>query len=235
MEQAKIVVNNEISIDRLISLEKENASLKERVGSLKADKNNLEKKLTEEQKEVKIITARKKDSFIGTFTEIESIETRNLGDVEELVSKKYKSDIDKKDKEIKSLSNQIDDITFSYTRKSKELDNNYEDYRTDLKLEYDKKIKDLKEELKKVKEDKTDKQETERRNKEILDLKLRIKELEKAIKNLTSINIFKRVWNAILDTNARVVAQKEILEKKEEIEKIKCSNKFKVWFDPWTW
>ena len=233
METKVVNTNNEISVDRLISLEKQNMMLLQDNGKLEADKKNLEKRLIEEQKEVKVITGRNRDrGYCDGSKEfiVESIETRNLGDVEELVGKKYKKVIDEKDNSIKELTNKVDSITSEYKRVNKSIEDNYEQYRLDVKLEYEKKNRDiteklanLREELKKVKEDKTDEQEAEKREKEIIDLKLRIKDLEKTVKNLTSTNIFKRIWSGVLDRNARVIAQKEIIEKEKEIDKIKCN------------
>jgi DNA repair exonuclease SbcCD ATPase subunit len=228
MEQ-KVNVN-EISVERIISLEKQNAQLLQEKGELKADKKNLEDKIKEDQKEVKVINGYNRENYRGDkeFV-ISSVETRNLGDVEELIGKKYKTEIDNKDKEIRTLTSNLEDLKSSHSRSKKELENSYENYRTDLKIDYDRKIKDLKEELKKVKEDKTDEQETERRNQEIIDLKQRIKDLEKVVKNLTSTNLIKRIWNAILDKNARIAAQKEIIEKEKLVDKIKGTNNWYNW------
>jgi hypothetical protein len=226
------IVNNEISVDRLISLEKQNTILLQQVGALEADKKNLQKKLEDDQREVKIIKGTKKQSypFNDYKFEIDSIETRNLGNVEELVSKKYKSSIDEKESLIRTLTNELEDKKSLYERQKKELENQYADYRVDTDLRYEKDIKKLKEELKKVKEDKTDEQEAEKRNKEIIDLKTRIKSLEKTVKNLTSINVFKRIFNAIIDKNARVEAQKELLKEEQIANEVKGTHRKNSFF-----
>jgi chromosome segregation ATPase len=190
MEQ-KVNVN-EISVERLISLEKQNATLQQQVGELKSDKKNLEAKIEEGQKEVKIITGKKNTSKWDeeTFV-VQSVETRNLGDVEEIIRKKYQSDIDKKDSEIRDLSNKVIDNKNSFERSKKEYENEYNNYRIDLRLENEKEIKDLNEEIEKLRNDKTDEQLVAARDNEILEYKKELKELKGIIKDLQSMNIFK--------------------------------------------
>jgi chromosome segregation ATPase len=190
MEQ-KVNVN-EISVERLISLEKQNATLQQQVGELKSDKKNLEAKIEEGQKEVKIITGKKNTSKWDeeTFV-VQSVETRNLGDIEEIIRKKYQSDIDKKDSEIRDLSNKVVDNKNDYERTKKEYENEYNNYRIDLRLENEKEIKDLNEEIEKLRNDKTDEQLVAARDNEILEYKKELKELKGIIKDLQSMNIFK--------------------------------------------
>jgi hypothetical protein len=191
MEQ-KVNVN-EISVERLISLEKQNATLQQQVGELKSDKKNLEAKIEESQKEVKIITGKKSTGSRWdeeTFV-VQSVETRNLGDVEEIIRKKYQSDIDKKDSEIRDLSNKVIDNKNSFERAKKEYINDYENYRIELRLENEKEIKDLNETIEKLRNDKTDEQLVAARDNEILEYKKELKELKGIIKDLQSMNIFK--------------------------------------------
>jgi DNA repair exonuclease SbcCD ATPase subunit len=193
MEQ-KVNVN-EISVERLISLERQNASLEQQVGELRSDKKNLEDKIKEGQKEVKIVTGRKSTSNWSddTYFTIDSVETRNLGDVEEIIRKKYQSDIEKKEKEIRELTNTLEDNKSIYNRSKKALENDYDNYRNDLTIANEKKIKSLKEEIQKLKDDKTDEQLVAARDNEILEYKKQNKELQKVIKDLQSINIFKLI------------------------------------------
>src|SRR4030042_2395895 len=181
--EAKVVNVNEIPVDRIISLEKENTILLQQIGELRSDKKNLEKKLEDGQKEVKIIKAKRTQGYCSDIIVEDSIETRNLGDVEELLNKKYKSQVDKKDEEIRTLTNQLEDEKAANVRKCKRLDNDYENYRTELNISHDKEVKKLKEDIKKLKEEKTDEQLMAARNEEIKDLKTQIKELKDAVKD----------------------------------------------------
>jgi DNA repair exonuclease SbcCD ATPase subunit len=81
--------------------------------------------------------------------------------------------------------------------------------------EYKETISDLKEEIKKIKDSKTDAEVEEKRNKEIKDLKGRIKDLEKTIEELGSMNFFKRVFKLRTISAEKLVAQSELLEREK--------------------
>lgn len=190
MEQ-KVNVS-EVSLERIISLEKQNAQLQQQVGSLNSDKANLEKRLTENQKEVKVTTGKNKTcgNWSGnSYTEfiVESVETRNLSDIEEIVAKRYKADIEKSESEIKDLTDELDDKKREYVRSKKALEDNHKE-----------EIKTLKDEIKKLKDNKTDEQLIAARAEEIEKLRDEIKELKKAIKDLQSLNPFRALWSRII-------------------------------------
>jgi len=86
--------------------------------------------------------------------------------------------------------------------------------------EYKENIKDLKEEIKKIKDNKTDIEVEEKRNKEIKDLKGRIKDLETMIAELGKLNFFKRVWKLRKFTNEALLVHEALLERKENANKV---------------
>jgi len=85
---------------------------------------------------------------------------------------------------------------------------------------YKETIKELKEEIQKVKDSKTDKEVEEKRNKEIRDLKLRIKDLESTIDELGKLNFVKRIFKLRTISAEKLAAQKELLERKSAVDKI---------------
>ena len=80
---------------------------------------------------------------------------------------------------------------------------------------YKETISELKDEIKKIKDNKTDAEVEEKRNKEIKDLKGRIKDLEKTIEELGSMNFFKRVFKLRTISAEKLAAQTELLEREK--------------------
>lgn len=80
---------------------------------------------------------------------------------------------------------------------------------------YKETISELKDEIKKIKDNKTDAEVEEKRNKEIKDLKGRIKDLEKTIEELGSMNFFKRVFKLRTISAEKLAAQSELLEREK--------------------
>jgi len=243
------VINTEISVDRILALTADKQSLQNTINSLNKEigsKEALIEKLEndlaeakEKQPEVRIITQERKvrDSW-GCIEQTTSTEYKNLhlvqDDIRKEIDSTYKEQIDSLKKEITNLKEELATIRENYNIRSKQLEFDYKKYRQEVELDYaeeklnvkkvvldkDKEITLLKKELEKVKNDKTDEQLNEKRAQEIVDLRLRIEELELTIKEMESTNIFKRIWNSILNGKARVIAQKQLIEKKNLVNSI---------------
>jgi hypothetical protein len=89
-----------------------------------------------------------------------------------------------------------------------------EDYQEQLQKK-NKFIEELKDEIEKIKEDKTDAQVEEQRNKEIIDLKAKIAQLEEELASLRSMNFFKRLTYSrkVTDAEKAVAREKARLDK----------------------
>jgi len=242
------VINTEISVDRILALTADKQSLQNTISSLDREigfKENLIEKLEkdlklakEKQPEVRIITQERKKDYWGCTEQVTSVEYKNLSLVQDDIRREfdstYKKEIKDLNKQITDLKSNLEKTTNNYTSNSNLLELDYKKYKQDIELEYatkrlnierevynkNKVIETFKEELEKVKNDKTDEQLAEKRRQEIVDLRLRIEELEAIIKEIESTNIFKRIWNSILNGKARVIAQKQLIEKKRLIDNI---------------
>jgi DNA repair exonuclease SbcCD ATPase subunit len=263
------ITNNGISIEKVISLQstidslRNEASSKDRelgaleahIETLKEEVIDLQGKLIEKTPEVRVVTATKKlDCWDEAYSTVDVVSYKNLSlvqdDIRKEVETKFKKDLEKNEKTIKDLTNEIVTIRDNYNQQEQQLVSSYENRKLSLKLDYeakerdrvsiladkdlkiqklheekDLKIQKLNEEIEKIKNDKTDEQVAKQREDEIIKLKLQIKEQKKVIDELTSTNIFVRIWNSICNKSARVQAQVEILEKEREIEKIKGYSK----------
>jgi len=244
-------VNNTISVERVLSLQqtidaqKVEMSAKDReIGSLESQIDTLEVQISEiksKQPEVRVVKNKPVDTWFGQVQQEDTIEYRNLDsvklDIEKVMDKKYKSDLEKLEKELKdtkkSLANILEDkddniqkARRSYESLMADNNQNYNLRKDELEREFkdkaskkDLKIKELQEELQKVKEDKTDEQLEKLRTEEIATLKLEIKTLKKQFNDLLGKNVFKRTWLALTNKAVRVAAEKEIQEKEVELRK----------------
>lgn len=136
--------------------------------------------------------------------------------------------------QIESLGEKIEEkdrlIKKNKSVHANELDEEKETYNKNIKklktaadqdtAEYKETIKDLKEEIKKIKDNKTDVEVEEKRNKEIKDLKGRIKDLETMIAELSKLNFFKRIWKLRKFTNDALLVHEALLERKENANKV---------------
>jgi chromosome segregation ATPase len=86
--------------------------------------------------------------------------------------------------------------------------------------EYKDTIKDLKEEIQKVKDDKTQKDIENKRNQEIKDLKGRIKDLEGMIEELGKLNFFKRVFKLRTISAEKLAVQVELAKREQNANKV---------------
>ena len=179
------------------------------------------------------VLGRAKVEFIN-LTEVE----RMAGDKAKVVVEATIKDLEKQVEDLKSeskyRSSQLDDLSDKLTEKEKAtsklraahreaLEDEKETYDKNIKKlkkavdedvkEYKETISDLKDEIKKIKDNKTDAEVEEKRNKEIKDLKGRIKDLEKTIEELGSMNFFKRVFKLRTISAEKLAAQSELLER----------------------
>jgi DNA repair exonuclease SbcCD ATPase subunit len=237
-----------------VTKEREIGALEAHVETLQSDIIDLKSKIDEKTPEVRVVTEAKKLNSWGNYEMVNVVSYKNLSSVQDDIRKevevKFKEDLENNEKTIKDLNSQIVTIRDNYNQQEQLLVSSYENRKLSLKLDFeakerdrtsiladkdlkiqklreekDLKIQKLNEEIEKIKSDKTDEQVAKQREDEIIKLKLQIKEQKKVIDELTSTNIFVRIWNSICNKSARVQAQVEIIEKEREIEKIKGSSK----------
>jgi DNA repair exonuclease SbcCD ATPase subunit len=232
------LVNKVLELTEELNSSKTNVeSLNREIGTLENSIGTLQERIEElksKQPEVRIVE-QKEDRY--GFKPTNVIEYRNLDsvkiDIEKATDKKYKSDIEKLEKELKEAKSTIEDYNTrverlrkdyeskeannrqSYTLRGEELERDYKERATKKDL----KIKELQEEITKVKEDKTDEQLEKLRTEEIATLKLQIKELKDQRDEFIGMNIFKRIWLALTNQAVRVAAEKKIQEKEQELRK----------------
>jgi chromosome segregation ATPase len=125
-----------------------------------------------------------------------------------------------KNKELRKVNlNHAENVEETKIQYNKEVATLKKAYAEDVDA-YKETIKDLKEEVKKVKDSKTDIEIEEKRNKEIIDLKHRIKDLENVIKELGNMNFFKRIFKLRTISAEKLAAQKELLEREKRVNSI---------------
>ena len=230
---------------KLSNLEKEKDILNQLVGELRATKNTLTRDLTKAQNEksdadkVKIITQYHSRDRYDDYTQSNtSVTYQNLDDV---ITGIRKEENKKANLEVE----QVADLEVNILRLEKQLKRTKEgsheqinEARKNLtklhqadRESYEDEIEKLQkakqsliQEIKKVKDSKTDKEVNAQRKQEIIDLKVRIAELETEIKNLGSINFVKRVWNKFTNRSAIVAAINEKEDKEMKVNEI--SNKY---------
>lgn len=246
MDTTTVDLNKVLSLqNEVLSKQEVINALNREVGAKSEQLGILSKQLEEaksKQPEVRVVkVAQKRDSWGDPIrgTETEVLEYRNLSSIQDDIRKeleaKYKKDLESNEKTIKDLNKKLEDKSEDYARNVKRIESDYASYTQsneldykDKKLKLDKKLADkdleiqkIREELEKVKNDKTDEQVAKQREEEITKLKLRIKDLEKTVKEMMNMNFLKRFWNSITNKAVRVAAEKEVIEKQQEIDKIK--------------
>ena len=194
-------------------------SLNQSISNLRNQLDKKEEKETETNSLVKIIHYEHHNNDYDDESWDESVHTefRNLAEVQELANKKAQKVTENKIEEQKNLikelrdnvetvqdrvttkERQIQKIKTDHKEKLEDLDEERTKLVKNLDKAYDKDvtlyketIKDLKEEIKKVKESKTDAEVEEKRNKEVKDLKTRIRDLERIIARVNDSPFYKR-------------------------------------------
>jgi len=245
MENTK---DSNVLIDKILKLQDEGASYSKKIDvltrELGAKESHIEtlkqqiQELKDKEPQVRVIAGKKVETFFGTITEEGTTEYRNLDsvklDIEKLTEKKFKVEIDKLEKELKSAKSEVEDSTEKIEKLRKTFDSEAATIRQNYSLKKDEierdsqkvitkkdlRITELEEELVKVKEDKTDEQLESKRLEEVTKLKLLVKDYKKQLDDFMSLNLFKRVWLALTNKAIRIAAEKEVLEKEREIEKL---------------
>ena len=245
MENTTVVIDQILDLTNTINSLRNELSVSQREAGAQEETINILNKQIEEiknkQPEVRIIKQVPKKNTWGDVYGIadEVIEYRNLSSIQDDIRKelesKYKKDLESNEKTIKDLNKKLEHNEENYISRYNNVVSEYSKYTQESRLEYDDKklkldkklhdkdleIQKIREELEKVKNDKTDEQVAKQREEEITKLKLRIKDLEKTVKEMMNMNFLKRFWNSITNKAVRVAAEKEVIEKQQEIDKIK--------------
>jgi hypothetical protein len=286
----------EVSVDKLIALEKSVTDKDQTIGALRETIKGLEVKIDEVRAEATAKQAmvliqknpvKKSTSYhsctscgwnyyihscnscpncgqSNPITESESKEYKNLDTVIEDIrkdeAKKLGIDLAEYDKKINELTLEKakvqNKLNFELKETKEQLKQTVKEREADIQAakekirkhlggivdEQEKELDDLRDTLKKLKNDKTDEAVEAARKQEIIDLKVRIAELEKQ-PDVPNFGWFKSmIYNWLdVDGRAKVQAERENLEKKEQINKISNdypSNKnwwAPVWMQDWNW
>ena len=240
-----------VSVDYLRLLETKNASQSETIGAHKETIRNLAHQLETDKKKVTIVEEdRKGDNakgydYYGTRvpgTKAITITKVNLEDAAELIAnktnektetelKETKSVLKDKERHIENIDESIKDIEAANMRKSENIQARYseelfqarKEYK-DQNSKYKHSIEDLKEELKKVKNEKTDEQLEKTRKQEVAKLKARIETLESEMNRLINLSWFNRVWDRITKRSAKIEAQKQIRTEERAADNVRINS-----------
>ena len=152
--------NNGISVEKVISLQstidslRNEASSKDRelgaleahIETLKEEVVDLQGKLIEKTPEVRVVTECKKETAWGDYVNVEVVSYKNLSSIQDDIRKevetKFKKDLEKNEKTIKDLTNEIVSIRDSYNQQEQQLVSSYENRKLSLKLDYEAKERD---------------------------------------------------------------------------------------------
>jgi chromosome segregation ATPase len=165
-----------------------------------------------------------KETAIVTYSNLTDVTSEIRKDVEK-TAKKSISELEnlQLDLEIK-----IESLERELTRKDKVANNNQEEWEERSRKRYNKlveahreEISDLKEELQKVKKDKTDEQLEKARKEELATLKTTIETLTKRIDELNKVGLGRRILNSIFGFKAKVEAATVVEEARMVADRIK--------------
>lgn len=230
MENTNIPAENmvTISIHEYNSLRDKEILLRDQLATESAVRISLVNRLEEKEKqEPKIILTRRNRFGYNEETK----EFVNMEFAKSLWEKEYKDELSKEldslkaentnlKRENSTLATSIEDMKERHDNEINRTIRKYDDRVDSIIEDYSKKVKALKEEITKIKENKTDIEVETKRNKEIGDLKLRIKTLEKQIDAINDLPWYKRfVYNKQLvkDINKEL---REIAQNKSIVDNI---------------
>lgn len=230
--------NNKVSmehVERAHGLENEIKASRETIGALRQTIIGLERKIEDDKKRVTIVEetpgARVREPWGGSTVSMPSthkIRTVNMDEAVKLIAEKTNSKLETELKEAKAAlkskeshiadleqsiehieakkNRAIDTIEATYYEEKHQAEKSFADSNTKLKHQ----VQDLKEELVKVKADKTDEQLEKTRKEEVAKLKARIKTLEREVGRIANLSWFGRTWDRIANRDARVEALKQL-------------------------
>lgn len=248
---------------KISELEKEIALLQQTIGAHKETIKVQEQKMkdmredfSDRSKQVVIRKIRdgglRFDEF-GQLMPKEQKEYRNLDSIVKDIRKeeksKLKKDVGALEDKLEDQKLEIEKLSNKLERERAQAEEKLTEEKSKLRERKDKEIQasleritELKNEIIKIKNNKTDKELEEKRKKEIADLNERIVELEEEIEHLKSIGLFKRMWYKITDFKAKREAYRKELQKSNRISEIlddNASQRPKVYcgteyaYEPW--
>lgn len=194
--------------DNLISSVSEDTYTQQLIDELKDQIEELKKEKQNNQPEIRITHyGIKKDPWYGDSyisKNVDSVEFINLSEVTELANKtakaKVQSELNDLEKQIENQRKEIKDIKKENTTLKEDQQDKVDEITKNLEKAYKrdtdgykKTIKNLTEEIQKIKDSKTDAEIEEKRNEEIKTLKLRIKDLERILNELKNTSFFNRL------------------------------------------
>jgi len=219
------------SIERAHGLEKQVTQQAEVIGALKQNITDLRMQLGEGIKKV-IIEERKTTNSWGGPQTVSQITKLNMEDATDLIAKKINKDYETEAKELRRevarkerqledasessklrISSQMRDLSRLSGEHQEALYQNEKQW-TGINADLKHKIHDLKEELVKVRGDKTDEIVEKQRKEEITKLKARIKSLEREVNRLSTQGWLGKTWDRISNRKARVEAIKQVEDEK---------------------
>lgn len=244
-------------IEQKHSLENRIADQQRIIGGLEQNISNLQSRLDEKQPKVIIeegqpIRYNSCGELVRRGTKVIKL---NMEEASELIAKHVNEENEVKlketEKELAKLNRKLEtafqnekSLISSHARAKNVIQDIYDERLYEAKQElkesntnYKHQIEDLKKELKKVKEDKTDEQVEKRRQEEVSKLKARVKTLEREIKRLSTQGWLGKTWDRITNRKARVEAIKQVEEEKAlapiEAKEVSFSNPFRVSLPGW--
>jgi len=233
---------NTVSVERVIELQskldskqKELDQANQTIGSNEAHIITLEdqiRDLENKQPLIKVIKETRKPDGWGHNYPSYDTEYRNLDSVklelEEKIKKEYKDELNKVKTElteVKTLKDSaIKNFELQYKLSSEENSRMYDSFKNEKNLE----IKKLKDEIKSIKEDKTNEQ-LEKLRQEELDL------LKEQLNVFKSLNWFKRIFYAITGNITAAVAEVKLQNILKEEEKLRNNRRYSNLYTSFNW
>lgn len=148
------------------------------------------------------------------------------------------SEIESKTETIKKLTKRLKEVEEDKADFEAKQSKRYDKYCDDQKEQFAGKAKNYREQISKLEEDlakeranKTDAELEKKRKEEIATLRVRVKELERQLNAFMSMNWIKQIWYKMTGLVAKIEAEKQAAENKQEADKVLSSNsRMSTWF-----